>query len=55
LSCVRAGATTAGSGQNEAALVEDLCETTGSRLLEVPSTERLRPVLLQILQESRER
>lgn len=35
--------------------LDDLCETTGGRLLEVSSTERLRPVLLQILQEFRER
>ncbi len=35
--------------------VEDLCETTGGRLLEVQSTDRLTPVLMQILQEFRQR
>jgi VWFA-related protein len=35
--------------------LDDLCETTGGRLLEVQSTDRLTPVLLQILEEFRQR
>ena len=35
--------------------LEDLCETTGGRLLEVTSTDRLTAVLLQVLQEFRQR
>lgn len=35
--------------------LEDLCETTGGRLLVVTSSERLTPVLLQVLQEFRQR
>jgi VWFA-related protein len=35
--------------------LEDLCETTGGRLLEVASTDRLTAVLLQVVQEFRQR
>jgi VWFA-related protein len=35
--------------------LKDLCETTGGRLLEVVSTDRLTTVLLQVLQEFRQR
>jgi VWFA-related protein len=35
--------------------LEDLCETTGGRLLEVDAAERLTAALLQVLQEFRQR